>query len=64
MSPHIIIDVALDGLTDHDCPPENEVLVQHIITLMLTDCLITIPEFHHYCERLVKILQRRGRLAA
>jgi hypothetical protein len=64
MSPHILIDVALEGLADDDCPPGNEVLVQKIITGMLTDCLITIPEFHHYCERLVKILRRRGRLAA
>ncbi len=64
MSPYILIDVALDGLTDHDCPHGNEVLVQHIITRMLTDCLITIPESHHYCERLAKILQHRGRLAA
>jgi hypothetical protein len=64
MSPHILIDVALEGLEDWDCPARNEVLVQGIITRMMTDELITTQEFHHYCERLVKILQRRGRLAA
>jgi len=64
MSPHILIDVALEGLEDWDCPALNEVLVQKQITDHLTNGVITVPEFHHYCERLVKILQRRGRLAA
>lgn len=64
MSPHIIIDVALDGLADIDCPPLNEVLVERIIVRLLTDDAITTEEFHHYCKRLTDTIARRPRRAA
>lgn len=41
MSPHILIDQALDGLEDDDCPDENEILVQGLITQLFTDGAIT-----------------------
>jgi hypothetical protein len=59
MSPHILIDVALEGLGDDDCPPLNEVLVEKQIVDHMTDGAITIPEFHHYCKRLADTLDRR-----
>ncbi|MNR30235.1 hypothetical protein D3C85_1476800 [compost metagenome] len=54
MSPHILIDEALDSLSHPDSPPGNSILVQQIITSLMTDQLITIEEFSHYCQRLLK----------
>ncbi|MBV4518497.1 hypothetical protein KVG88_00345 [Pseudomonas sp. SWRI74] len=54
MSPHILIDEALDSLTHPDSPPGNSILVQQIITNLMTDQLITLEEFSHYCQRLLK----------
>ena len=64
MSPHILIDVALEGLADWDCPPLHEVLVQKQITDHLLSNAITIEEFNHYCERLNRAIARRPGRAA
>ncbi|MNV77328.1 hypothetical protein D3C71_1707400 [compost metagenome] len=54
MSPHILIDEALDSLSHPDSPPGNSILVQQIITNLMTDQVITLEEFSHYCQRLLK----------
>ena len=59
-----MIDVALEGLADWDCPPLNEVLVQKQITDHLLSNAITIEEFHHYCRRLTNTVARRPGRAA
>ena len=59
MSPHILIDEALDSLSHPDSPPGNSILVQQIITNLMTDQLITLEEFSHYCQRLLKHCRQR-----
>ncbi|MGY2171819.1 hypothetical protein [Pseudomonas gingeri] len=54
MSPHILIDDALEGLGDDDCPSGNDILVQALITRFFTDDAITAEEFNHYCRRLMR----------
>lgn len=54
MSPHILIDEALYSLEHPDSPSGNSILVQRLITRMMTDGLITIEEFNHYCQRLLR----------
>ena len=63
MSPHILIDEALDSLGHPDSPPGNSILVQQIITNLMTDQLITIEEFSHYCQRLLKHCRQRKEFA-
>ena len=63
MSPHILIDEALAGLEHPDSPPGNSILVQQIITRLMTDELITLEEFSHYCKRLLKLCQQRKEFA-
>ncbi|PRA53204.1 MULTISPECIES: hypothetical protein [Pseudomonas] len=63
MSPYILIDEALAGLEYPDCPPDNSVLVQQIITNLMTDQLITLEEFSHYCQRLLKHCRQRKEFA-
>ena len=63
MSPHILIDEALDALGHPACPPGNSVLVQQIITNMMRDGVITLEEFSHYCKRLLKHYQQRKEAA-
>ena len=63
MSPHILIDEALDALAHPTCPPGNSVLVQQIITNMMRDGVITLEEFSHYCKRLLKHCQQRKEAA-
>lgn len=62
MSPHILIDEALDSLAHPESPPDNSILVQQIITQLMTDELITIEEFSHYSKRLLKHCQQRREL--
>ena len=64
MSPHILIDVALEGISDPDCPALNEVLVQKQITQHFMNAAITVAEFNHYCDRLNRAVQNRPRIAA
>ena len=64
MSPHILIDVALEGMNDPDCPPLNEVNVMRIITNLHRDEAITNDELTHYCDRLYRAVERRARRAA
>ena len=59
MSPHILIDEALDSLSHPDSPSGNSILVQQIITNLMTDQLITLEEFSHYCQRLLKHCRQR-----
>ena len=54
MSPHILIDEALDSLWHPDSPAGNSAVVQRMINKMMTDELITIEEFNHYCRRLLR----------
>ncbi len=63
MSPHILIDEALEALDHPDSPPGNSILVQQIITNMMRDEVITLEEFSHYCKRLLKHCQRRKEAA-
>lgn len=62
MSPHILIDEALESLSHPDSPPGNSIVVQQIITQLMTDELITLEEFSHYCKRLLKHCQQRREL--
>jgi len=64
LSPHILIDKALEGLAHPACRPGESNDVQRIITRMMTDQLITIEEFNHYCDRLADTIRRRQRRAA
>ncbi|WP_017736471.1 hypothetical protein [Pseudomonas sp. CBZ-4] len=63
MSPHILIVEALDSLSHPDSPPGNSILVQQIITNLMTDQLITLEEFSHYCQRLLKHCRQRKEFA-
>jgi hypothetical protein len=63
MSPHILIDESLDSLAHPDSPPGNSILVQQIITNLMTDQLITLEEFSHYCQRLLKHCRQRKEFA-
>ncbi|CAI8807671.1 VbhA domain-containing protein [Pseudomonas chlororaphis] len=59
MSPHILIDQALDGVDDPSSQSDIEVLVQALITRLFLDDAITRDEFNHYCKRLMTACQRR-----
>lgn len=64
MSPYILIDKALEGLSDPSCPDLLEVLVMKQITAHFTNGSITTEEFNHYCERLSKAVECRPRRSA
>ncbi|MGY4818002.1 hypothetical protein ACVNP3_18895 [Pseudomonas chlororaphis subsp. piscium] len=59
MSPHILIDQALDGVDDPSSQSDIDVLVQGLITRLFLDDAITRDEFNHYCKRLMAACQRR-----
>ncbi|WP_124313749.1 hypothetical protein [Pseudomonas chlororaphis] len=59
MSPHILIDQALDGVDDPSSQSDIDVLVQALITRLFLDDAITRDEFNHYCKRLMTACQRR-----
>ncbi|QQX60909.1 hypothetical protein [Pseudomonas chlororaphis] len=59
MSPHILIDQALDGVDDPSGQSDIDVLVQGLITRLFLDDAITRDEFNHYCKRLMTACQRR-----
>ena len=63
MSPHILIDEALEALEHPSSEPGAQVVVQRMITNMLTGNAITTEEFNHYCQRLLKITRRRKEAA-
>lgn len=63
MSPHILIDQALEGAADPSSQADICVLVQSLITRLYTDGAITTDEFNHYCKRLMEICQRRKEAA-
>ena len=63
MSPHILIDEALEALEHPASEPGAQVVVQRMITNMLTGNVITIEEFNHYCQRLLKITRHRKEAA-
>lgn len=63
MSPHILIDQALESLEHPDSEPGAQVIVQNMINNMMTGELISIDEFNHYCQRLNKIVARRKELS-
>ncbi|UUT22116.1 hypothetical protein [Pseudomonas sp. T8] len=59
MSPHILIDQALEGVDDPSSQSDIDVLVQGLITRLFLDDAITRDEFNHYCKRLMTACQRR-----
>jgi hypothetical protein len=63
LSPHILIDDALESLEHPSSAYGETILVQRIITKMMTDHLITLEEFSHYCKRLNKITTGRREAA-
>lgn len=63
MSPHILIDLALEGAADPSSQADICALVQSLITRLYTDGAITTDEFNHYCKRLMEICQRRKEAA-
>ncbi|AMW64483.1 hypothetical protein QIT80_gp23 (endogenous virus) [Pseudomonas phage phiAH14a] len=63
MSPHILIDEALEALAHPASEPGAEAVVQRMIINMLKGNVITIEEFNHYCGRLNKIVSRRKEAA-
>ena len=63
MSPHILIDEALDTLTHPESPSGAQHIVLNMITNMLTGNVITTEEFNHYCKRLLKITRQRKEAA-
>ena len=63
MSPHILIDEALECLAHPASEPGAQIVVQRMITRMLTSEVITVEEFNHYCQRLLKITRQRKEAA-
>lgn len=63
MSPHILIDQALESLEHPDSEPGAHAVVQNMINNMMTGELISIDEFNHYCQRVNKIVARRKELS-
>lgn len=59
MSPYILIDQALDGVSAPAGEEDISLLVQGLITRLFTDGAITTDEFSHYCKRLRDTCQRR-----
>jgi hypothetical protein len=59
LSPHILIDQALDGVATPTGQEDISLLVQSLITRLFTDGAITSDEFNHYCKRLRNICQQR-----
>jgi hypothetical protein len=64
MSPHILIDKALEGLEDPICLEGMAVLVQRQINAHMRNNAITVAEFTHYCDRLNRLMARWQRKAA
>ncbi|KRC97723.1 MULTISPECIES: hypothetical protein [Pseudomonas] len=63
MSPHILIDEALEALEHPASEPGAQRVVLNMITNMLTGNVITTEEFNHYCQRLLKITRQRKEAA-
>ena len=63
MSPHILIDEALAALEHPGIEPTAQIVVQRMITNMLTGSAITTDEFNHNCKRLMEACQRRKEAA-
>ena len=63
MSPHILIDQALDGVSAPASGDDISLLVQGLITRLFIDGAITTDEFNHYCKRLRDTCQQRKEAA-
>ena len=63
MSPHILIDEALEALEHPASEPGAQTVVQRMIINMLKGNVITTEEFNHYCQRLLKITRQRKEAA-
>ena len=59
MSPHILIDEALESLEHPDSPDGAQKVVLHMITKMMEGSAISVEEFNHYCKRLLKFTRQR-----
>jgi hypothetical protein len=64
MSPHILIDKALESLEDPVCQNGMAILVQRQITAHMESGAITVAESSHYCDRLNRLIAGRHRKAA
>ena len=60
MSPHILIDEALESLTHAASTQEEAAIVQGMIAQFLIDQAITLKEFDHYCARLNKVSRKEA----
>ena len=60
MSPHILIDEALEALAHPASEPGAEAVVQRMIINMLKGNVITIEEFNHYCARLNRVSRKEA----
>jgi hypothetical protein len=63
VSPHILIDEALEALEHPASEPGAQRVVLNMITNMLTGNAITTEEFNHYCQRLLKVTRQRKEAA-
>ena len=63
MSPHILIDEALEALEHPASEPGAQRVVLNMITNMLTGNAITNEEFANYCQRLLKVTRQRKEAA-
>ncbi|KQQ60112.1 hypothetical protein ASF84_05215 [Pseudomonas sp. Leaf127] len=59
MSPHILLDKALEALGDYGCPDPIGQDVLELITTFFLDEVISRDEFNHYCERHLKAIRQR-----
>jgi hypothetical protein len=64
MSPHIIIDTAIEGLEELSSLVGHQIMVQRIITKAFNEKLITREECDHYSGRLTRVVGRQARKAA
>ncbi|KRP44098.1 MULTISPECIES: hypothetical protein [Pseudomonas fluorescens group] len=63
MSPHILIDEALEALEHPSSEQGAQRAVLAMITRMMEGENISVEEFNHYCKRLLRISQRRKETA-
>lgn len=60
MSPHILIDEALEALEHPASSADEALIVQRMIAQFLIDETITLKEFDHYCARLNKVSRKEA----
>ena len=63
MSPHIVIDHALEALEHPGSRDIDDSLADGLLVRIFTAGDITVEEFHHYSARLLKISRKRKELS-